>query len=208
MELRKPSAELRKAREVYAEQRRTRYPPDPVSSLDLSWTDLSGMDLDLNLTGCNLSHARCSGTTFGIFMVRCQAQGADFTEAFLKKAQIGDSVFDDAVLHRATLLKASVVDSTFRRADFAGANLNQAVFRRCDLRGARFTCTQLPQVGFDRSLLAGADFTGCTGWVDPDRVNVGTPEEPSWIEGEELRDWFRAAGASDVRVGYAARASG
>ena len=207
MELRPPSEELKKARERFWEQWRTRYPPGPASSLDLSWTDLSGLSLDIDLEDCDLAYARCRGTTFGVLMLRCGAQHADFSEAFLKKAHITTSTFDDAIFRGARLIKLDAADSSFRRVDFTGADLTRCSFFRCDLRDARFTRTPLDGVGFERSLLAGANFTGCTGWIGPVRVNVGTPEDPHWIEGEDLRDWLRAAGATDVRVGYAARAS-
>jgi uncharacterized protein YjbI with pentapeptide repeats len=116
----------------------------------------------------------------------------------LNKAQLYHCSFEGASFEGATLIRWMAYHSDFRNANFAGASCAGAFFSDCDLRGARFRGVELKGIGFGDCVLAGADFTGSYGALSPDPINVGRPDEPRWIEGDEMAAWFRRAGAREV----------
>jgi hypothetical protein len=68
----------------------------------------------------------------------------------------------------------------------------------CDLSRARFRDLELADAALMSCTLTGADFTGSRGTLAEHPINVGSVEEPRWIEGDEALEWLRAAGAAHI----------
>jgi uncharacterized protein YjbI with pentapeptide repeats len=171
-----------------------------AADLDLSRTDLGGIDLsDAELKRCRLDYAGLTGVSLAAALIGdCTFRGADLSGAWLNKAQIYHSTFEGASFEEATLTRWMAYHSDFRGADFTEASCGGAFFTDCDLRGARFRRVDLKGIGFTDCVLADADFTGSYGELSPEPINVGRPDDPRWIEGDEMAAWFRRAGARDV----------
>ena len=200
-ELRRPGADLLRWVEGYQRKTFREGKQPPAKGMDLAGMDFSDLDLvsmafeDSTLDGTCLQRAQ-----FGdVYLLSCSVRQADFTDAWLSKGEVHESDLGGAIFRRAKLIKWNVYESVLQNADFTEADTNRTFFCECDLRNARFRRVELIDVGIRDCILTGADFTGSAGTISAHPINVGTPEMPRWIEGDDALDWFRAAGARDVR---------
>lgn len=169
-----------------------------ATGLDFRGKALEGVGLNgAELVECSFGGARMRGADlYGAVFVRCSFAGADLSGATLAKAQVSTCDLREARLVGANLVRSSTAQSDLRGADLTGADLTASFIWRCDLRGA-----VLRRASFGRSagviecLLAGADLRGVTGALMPYPIDLGTPEEPRLIEGDEALAWLRGAGA-------------
>ena len=198
-ELKRPDAAFLRWAEAYRRKaiREGKQPPAKgiqLAAMDLSDHDLSGLALeDSTLDGACLERAQ-----FGdVYLVSCMVRQADFTDAWLSKGEVHDSDLSGAIFRRAKLIKWDAYDSVLRGADFTEADVSRAFLCGCDLRDVRLRHLEL-DMGMNGCILTGADLTGSWGTLTYP-INVGTPEVPRWIEGDDALEWCRAAGAHDIR---------
>ena len=120
---------------------------------DLSGANLIGADLrGANLRGANLS---------GAILLEADLRGANLRGANLRGADLSDANLSGANLRGANLSLASLSLAILSRAilleaNLSGANFSGAILRGADLRGAKLTGARLV-----RTVLDGADMTGC-----------------------------------------------
>jgi uncharacterized protein YjbI with pentapeptide repeats len=174
-----------------------------ADGLDLSETDLSGFDLSsVALTNTTFDHANLRrADLYASQLALSTFRGADLTEATLRKSNITEANFSAARMSRANLTRADASGTNFMGADLTGAELWKIYAARSDFRGAilRNVDFQLSPAHFDDCLLAGADLSGAVGQLMPNcRINIGSPEAPQLISGEDLLSWFRQAGARRI----------
>jgi uncharacterized protein YjbI with pentapeptide repeats len=165
--------------------------------LDLQGKVLDGADLDgAVLVDSAFDHASLRDVILWSAHPTCSTfVGADLTGVQLVKAQLRDCDFRDARLVRANFLRALGSRLDLRGADLTAANLTRLHLLWSDLRGAVLRDVVLDTTTFQECLLAGVDLRGAAGTLHPDPINVGTPEEPRFLEGDEALAWLRAAGA-------------
>jgi hypothetical protein len=117
---------------------------NPSVTLDLSWTDLSGVNLsganlyeaDLSgadllradLSGANLIHARLRGTNLN---------GADLRGTNLSGVDLSEGALFEANLNGANLKWTNLSGANLRGVDLGGANLRETIFGNTGLRGAK-----------------------------------------------------------------------
>lgn len=118
----------------------------PVSNIDLTHADLSGLDFsNLNLEGALLEKAKVSGARF---------KNARMKDVVLAHAQIRDTVFDGADLTSANLAFIQATDTTF-----TGANLENAVLREIDIKGGSFRKTVIGGIHTSKMQMQDVDFS-------------------------------------------------
>jgi uncharacterized protein YjbI with pentapeptide repeats len=184
---------------------------DGGASLEAEGLDVSGLRLDGacladgKLTHCNFQDSSLRGADmYYLYMEHCSFRRADMNAAWLHKAQAYDCDFRDADLADAYFGGMDAAGCDFRKADLRGAHLRNFGWIDCDLRDTDMSGARLDWTSFGGCLMAGADFTGATGTVvrlDGEfgrPVNIGSPEKPELLQGDEFLDWLRAAGARNV----------
>lgn len=120
-----------------------------LSSLDLSYTDLSGIEIKTPwLQNANFSHSILIGT---IFMDESYLQGSNFTKANLTGARLRDAWLQGANFDRSNLTKLDA-----REAQFDGANFNQT-----NLLDAQLLKASLAQIDLSTSILDGVTLGDC-----------------------------------------------
>lgn len=128
---------------------------------DFSRQDLSGLDLSgADLAGTIFRNAILPGTRMG----KCNLQGADFTRANLRRAELGESDLSEAVLTSADLDEANLSRARLVGTRLDGASLTHAVLRGSDLTGASAERASFHQADLVAAILkgvrcAGADFS-------------------------------------------------
>ncbi|NUR86316.1 MAG: pentapeptide repeat-containing protein, partial [Nonomuraea sp.] len=127
-------------------------------ALDLSGTDLRGMNLDkmilagANLAGANLSRASAREAIFsGADLTAANLAGADLTEA-----GFGYSEMVNATVAFTPLGRAMIQAATLTGAVFAGAILDGTSFRECDLTGVDLRGCDLSTLDLKRTSLEDA----------------------------------------------------
>jgi uncharacterized protein YjbI with pentapeptide repeats len=200
MDLRTPAEDFLRWLE---ENRRLRFKgqmPAPASQLDLSRMQLASVDFsDLGFKDCSFDGSELRAADFGASgLYGCSFQGADLSEAWLTKAQVDGCDFRECIFVGARLPKVMTHHCDFRGADLTGAGLARAGFHHCDFRQARLRDVELKETSLHDCALAGADFTGSRGSVLLRPLNIGSPEAPQWLEGEEALTWLRLAGATEI----------
>ncbi len=124
---------------------------------DLSWADLSGLNLMwANLGDVDLSWANLSGAN----LLLANLSNADLNKANLTKADLTKAILDGAYLHGANLTKAYLFRTSLKEADLSEANLTRAKFESAKLEGARFEKAILNGANFINSYINNSDFTG------------------------------------------------
>jgi uncharacterized protein YjbI with pentapeptide repeats len=121
---------------------------------DLSFRDLTGLNLPkIDLTGAKLSGASlCGAKLMGANLTQCDLFGADMEGANLTGATLAGADLRGANLH-----KAALTDAILRGADLrAGAIMSDGGAGSRQGGAARLTEAQM-----ERSILAGANFSGC-----------------------------------------------
>jgi uncharacterized protein YjbI with pentapeptide repeats len=132
-------------------------------------------------------------------MLRCSFIETRLDGAWLAKSQFDRCDLRGASLCDAKLSRTDFAKSDLREADFSGADpFNEVTFYQSDLRQARLTGLQFHAESFSGSSLSGIDLSRTTGSIFPEPINVGSPDEPRWLEGEEALRWLEGAGARDL----------
>ena len=171
-----------------------------AAGLDLTGKLLGGIDLSrARLTRCRFDRAGLQGADFyGAYLNNCSFNEADLTAASFAKSEADDCHLRKAVLHEVTFLRWEPSRADFREADLAGADLRRFTCVDCDMRDAILSDAHFDRTCLDRCLLAGASLIGASGTLLPYPINVGSPEAPHLLVGDDALHWLRAAGATDV----------
>jgi uncharacterized protein YjbI with pentapeptide repeats len=174
--------------------------PPPGSRLDLSRMRLETVDFNvLGFEDCNFEQSDLRSADFGASgLYDCSFRNADLSEAWFTKAQVGGCDFRGCSFRGSNLIKAMIHHCDFQGVDFSGAQFARAGFHHCDFRQARLRNLWLKETSLRGCALAGADFTGSWGSVLLRPLNIGSPEAPLWLEGEEVLAWLHSAGASEI----------
>lgn len=110
----------------------------------------------LDFTGCNLTGADCTRTTFrGTTLSQVTAPGAYFTSVTFDEATLNDSDFSGANFYTADISGATV-----RRSDFVNAGLWNATLTDADCYRSDFTDADLVDADLSESLIRDGTFTG------------------------------------------------
>ncbi|MFF2247184.1 pentapeptide repeat-containing protein [Streptomyces sp. NPDC058142] len=168
-----------------------------VTELDLSHTDLSGLDLAVGLlTGTVLRGARLVGTDlYRAHMEGAVLEGADLSRACLTKAILDEADLRGAVLVAASLGSAELYGVDARAASFRGARLNGASFLDARLEGADLTGASVRETSLKAVLDDRTRVEGLTGTVfGPARLEGSGP--PHELAGPALEKWLNSRGAA------------
>ncbi|MBP2298117.1 pentapeptide repeat-containing protein [Azospirillum picis] len=129
---------------------------------DLSFRDLSRLNLDrVSLAGAKLAGANLCNTR----MVKADLSQADLFGADMEAVNLSGAVLTGADLRGANLHRAVLTDANLRGADFRagelveGGDADPAAGRRRTTQGTG--TTRLTEAKMERSILAGANFSGC-----------------------------------------------
>lgn len=147
--------------------------------------------IDCSFDGASLRQVDLSSS----HELSCSFVGAELTGADLHKAHLQKCDLRNARLVEGNLLRLTGWDLDLRGADLSRAKLVKCFLTDCDLRDAILRDAELRLVSMRGCYVAGADFRGAHGALLNSQINVGTPEEPHVLEGEEARSWLAAAGA-------------
>ena len=130
-------------------------------------------------------------------MGKCSFRGADISGATFVKALTYGCDFREANMTKCNLIKWGAEDCDFRHTNLKGSQMLVLSGLNCDFREADLSDVTFSSTTFDRSLVAGMNLIGASGTLQrPDHViNVGTSEEPHLLRGDDVLEWFRAAGA-------------
>jgi uncharacterized protein YjbI with pentapeptide repeats len=166
--------------------------------------DLGGKLLDelylhqAYLTGCSFDQASMRGADLSSANLgECSFSGAQLRDAVLAKAFAYSCDFREADLAESNLIKFSCTKCDFRQARLRAAQMLRFQGTSCDFRGADLRDVGFLDTSFGESLMAGANLAGASGTITggDHAINVGTEGEARLLRGDELLDWFRAAGA-------------
>lgn len=167
--------------------------------LDFRGADLSGMLLgspwleEAVLDGVRLAGADLvSGSLAGAWMT-----GADLSGCVLGKTQLDGCRARDASLRGARSWRASAYRADLGGVDLTGAHLNELGLTDADLRGAELSGAHLDRVSFDRTRLGGCSLSGAHGSVFGS-IDIGTPQAPECLDGDEMIAWLRSQGAGEL----------
>jgi len=128
--------------------------PSSGKRADLSFRDLSRLNLEkvalagAKLAGANLSNAR---------MVRANLSQADLFGADMEGVNLSAAALTGADLRGANLHRAVLTDANLRGADFRAGELLDDTQKATRGTGT----TRLTEAKMERSILAGANFSGC-----------------------------------------------
>lgn len=165
-----------------------------VDEIDFRSVDLSQYPLDqayltacvfdgMNLNRKDMSLSLLCSSTFkftnleGSDFCKSNVSYVDFTNANIKTARFADSECIETVFVKADLSSANLVGGLFDETDFREAILHNADVRLSTFEGV---------------LLKGAKLAGIRGVEEAfiKSVNIGTPEHPIILKGEEARMWL------------------
>jgi uncharacterized protein YjbI with pentapeptide repeats len=128
--------------------------PSSGKRADLSFRDLSRLNLErvalsgAKLAGCNLTNTR---------MVRADLTQADLFGADMEAVNLSGAMLTGADLRGANLHRAQLTDANLRGADFRAGELLDDTQKTTRAGGV----TRLTEAKMERSILAGANFSGC-----------------------------------------------
>lgn len=135
--------------------------------IDLSYTDLQGMDLSnkclsdvnfmcANLTDTNLANSSfCRANMKGVFARRANFTGAEMCLVCGDEADFVEANFTHVSAYEASFVSTNFVRADFTDADFTLSNLTDAVLRDVKLSG-----TNLEFANLNTLTLKGADMRG------------------------------------------------
>ncbi|MCR2806921.1 pentapeptide repeat-containing protein [Paenibacillus soyae] len=166
-----------------------------IDEIDLRNVDLSQYPLDqayitacafdgMNLNHKDFSSSLLSSSTF----ISTNLEGADFC-----KSNVSYADFSYANIKAARLADSECIGTLFVKADLSDANLVAALFDETDFRNAILINADVRLATFERVLLKGAKLTGVQGLEEAfiKSINIGTPEQPNLLVGEEARIWLQ-----------------
>jgi uncharacterized protein YjbI with pentapeptide repeats len=168
---------------------------------DFAGEDLASVEFEMisRLSGCVLDRASLRGVHAPTYISDCS-----LIETRLDGAWLSKSDFYRCDLRGASLCDAKLSRTEFGRSDLRGADFSRAdpvakeIFYRCDLRDARLRGLELRAVAFGESSLSGIDLTLTTGTIFPEPINIGSPDVPCLVAGDEALRWLEGAGARDL----------
>lgn len=134
--------------------------PSSGRRADLSFRDLSRLNLErVSLAGAKLAGANLSNTR----MVKANLSQADLFGADMEAVNLTGAVLTGADLRGANLHRALLTDANLRGADFrAGELVDSGGGQDGGQTSTRGTgTTRLTEAKMERSILAGANFSGC-----------------------------------------------
>lgn len=166
-----------------------------IDEIDLRNVDLSSYPLDqaymtacifdgMNLNHKDFSSSLLSSSTF----ISTNLEGADFC-----KSTISYVDFTNANLKAARLADSECIETLFVQADLSNSNLVAGLFDEADFRNAILFNADVRLATFENVLLKGAKLTGIRGLEEAfiKSINIGTPEQPNILIGEEARKWLQ-----------------
>jgi uncharacterized protein YjbI with pentapeptide repeats len=135
-------------------------------SLDLRYTNLRGVDLNLTVfsgtdfSGADLTGAKLRGATLiAADLNDANLNGADLSHAKLTGALLNSAILSGAVLSEATLNRASLSAAKLDEADLGLANLEGAYLEDASLIKAKLNAAKLSGADLRYAKVSGADFT-------------------------------------------------
>jgi uncharacterized protein YjbI with pentapeptide repeats len=165
-----------------------------VSDIDFRDIDLTNYPLDqalliactfdgMNLYAKDMFASLLCASTFK----STNLENADFYEANVSYVD-----FTNANAQNTRFLKSICFETVFIKADLTNAMLVDALFVKTDFRKAILHNVDVRFSVFKDVLLKGAKLTGLKGLEEAfiESINIGTPESPILLEGEEAREWF------------------
>ncbi|WP_028558684.1 pentapeptide repeat-containing protein [Paenibacillus pinihumi] len=166
-----------------------------IDEIDLRNVDLSQYPLDqayitecifdgMNLNDKDFSSSLLSSSTF----ISTNLERADFC-----KSNVSYVDFTNANVKAARLADSECIETVFVKADLSDANLVAGLFDETDFRNAILNNADLRLATFERVLVKGAKLTGVRGLEEAfiKSINIGTPEQPNILVGEEARKWLQ-----------------
>ncbi|HEX6538171.1 MAG TPA: pentapeptide repeat-containing protein, partial [Candidatus Dormibacteraeota bacterium] len=165
-----------------------------AEALDVSHTDFTGMDLaDLWWVESTLEGSRFNGSWMpGTRSYASSWRDCDLSEVQMAKAEAHGCLFAGSSFKGAYLVRTDMQSCDLRGADLSGADLLKFSALDCDLRGLAIRNTVLDAVGFNGSHVADIDLMGSTGTITGvggrkphPRIDIGEPDDPHWVEGDE-----------------------
>lgn len=166
-----------------------------IDEVDLRNMDLSQYPLDqayitaCTFDGMNLNHKDFSSSLLNSStFISTNLEGADFC-----KSNVSYADFTNANVKAARFSDSECIETVFVQADLSDANLVAGLFDETDFRNAIFFNADLRLATFERVLLKGAKLTGVRGLDEAfiKSINIGTPEQPKILVGEEARKWLQ-----------------
>ncbi|WP_232699734.1 pentapeptide repeat-containing protein [Brevibacillus daliensis] len=166
-----------------------------IDESDLRDVDLSQYPLDqAYITACifdgmDLNHKDISSSLLcSSTFISANLEGTDFC-----KSNISYVDFTNANIKAARLADSECIETVFAKADLSNANLVAGLFDETDFRNAILYNADIRLATFERVLLNGAKLTGIRGIEEAfiKSINIGTPEQPNILVGEEARKWLQ-----------------
>lgn len=189
---------------AWLRQRISGFPVDDpldIERVDFAGEDLAGVEFELisQLLECTFDRANLRGIHAPAYIGDCSMVETRLDGAWLSKSELYRCDLRAASLSGTKLSRTAFMRSDLRGADLSGAEpVSRTHFYRCDLREARLIGLMLHSVSFTETSLSGIDLSMTSGSIFPEPINVGSPDSPRWLEGDEALRWLEGAGASDL----------
>lgn len=165
-----------------------------VDEVDFRDIDLADYPLDqAYLTACVFNGMNLSGKDMYASVV-CSStfEDANLESADFYKADVSYANFSNANLQNARFARSDCIETIFNKADLRNAKLVGALFDQVDFRNANLQNTDVSTSTFEEVLLQAAQLEGMRGLEEAfiKSINIGTPEQPIILKGEDARQWL------------------
>ncbi|OAB42112.1 pentapeptide repeat-containing protein [Paenibacillus glacialis] len=147
----------------------------------------------MNLYGKDMHSSLICSSTF----ITTNLENADFY-----KADVSYVDFTNANVKNARYAKSDCSEAIFIKADLTNAKLISCSLYLTDFREATLKNVDVSSSSFKGVLLKGAKLSGIKGLEDAfiKSINIGTPEIPILIEGEEAVQWIINNCSTDEQI--------
>lgn len=166
-----------------------------IDEIDLRNVDLSKYPLDqAYITACIFDGMELNHKDFSSSLLSSSSFiSTNLEEADFCKSTVSYADFTNANLKAARLADSECIETVFVQADLSNTNLVAALFDETDFRNAIFINADVRLATLERVLLKGAKLTGLRGLEEAfiKSINIGTPEEPNILVGEEAIEWLQ-----------------
>lgn len=137
---------------------------------DLRYAELR----DVHFEGCDLTTANFQrANAYGLKLLRCQAQGADFTNVDFGMTLTRNQTVVEFECVSTNLAYADFSATYLSGASFTDSRLAHAVFQNCDLSNSTVTNCELDNIETQNLSLAGTDLRGTRfNSLDPRHVDL------------------------------------
>ncbi|AMM93248.1 pentapeptide repeat-containing protein [Peribacillus simplex] len=151
----------------------------PLDQAYLTACLFDGMNLNLK----DMSSSLLCSSTFKF----ANLEGSDFC-----KSNVSYVDFTNANIKASRFADSECIETVFVKADLSNANLVGGLFDEADFREASLLNADVRLSTFEGVLLKGAKLGGIRGLEEAfiKSVNIGTPEHPIILKGEEGRQWL------------------